>query len=81
MGEVENDIDHHAPTTYPETEPMLTTDLLPVEIFIIELEPEAMFVLEPEPVTMSIPELEAATMSVPEGEPITGLTMNPELSF
>lgn len=67
MGEVENDIDHHAHTTYPEPESMLATDLLPVEIFITELESEAMFVLETEPVTMSIPALEAATMSVPEG--------------
>lgn len=65
-GEVEN-IDNHAPTTYPEPEPLLAMDILPVEIFITELESEAMFVLEPEPVTMSFPELEAATMSVPEG--------------
>lgn len=61
MDEVEEGFDCNSPAT--DLELTLTTDFLPVEMFVMKLEVEDMF----EPVAISVSDLEPAAMSGPEG--------------
>ncbi len=64
MDEVEKGFDYNSPAT--DLEKTLTTDILPVELIVMELEAEDMFVSDPEPVAISVSEIKPAAMSGPE---------------
>ncbi len=62
--EVEEGFDYNSPAT--DLEKTLTTDILPVELIVMELEAEDMFVSDPEPAAISVSEIKPAAMSGPE---------------